>query len=480
MQAAVPVRQQENYLREILFICFAQKKLIINIFLLIFSVVVAVAFLYPPVYTAHTTLLVKGKRVERNPEVIAPTEERIQPISKSDLNSEMTTLTSESVLRDTILSLQKDSHIFNIAEEDLIEQKNISVMELINRDNSLSRALKKLKKSISVSNTPASNVLEVSIKWDSPQSAQAILDALLNNYFLYRNNVDKPEKIRDFYNQTVEDYQTAINEKHQQKMKLIKEINANDAHEEIISNLALKKDYQQQLTLLQRDKNDLQATVAHLKQQLNLKDVHTFPGIDNVSVRQQATLVQQTQAKFTELSKHYLPKSQVMKSARKELELNFAQLQNEVRSLLNYHQAKIDSLNKDIQYLQQQVDTLVQRNINLAQLDVELKKIQRDSELLEVAFANYYTLREEATMRDKTQSANLQTQVIILNPPWADRKPTFPDKRFLLPFGVFIAFLVALTAGFIREYFDHSFKRTDDSLRYLGIPCVLAVSEYHK
>ena len=57
----------ENYVREFFFIIFRQKLIIILTAAVVLVISILISFLYPPVYTATGNILVRGKKVEKNP-----------------------------------------------------------------------------------------------------------------------------------------------------------------------------------------------------------------------------------------------------------------------------------------------------------------------------------------------------------------------------------------------------------------------------
>lgn len=487
-------QSEENFLREILFVVFAQKRLIIDTAVVIFMLVLAVAFLSPQKYNGQAALMVKGKRVERNPEMIEQIRERSLPITREDLNSELQILSSSAVLKRTVLEAGKKHGLFGLkalATQNLEnnpdndpDQNQDDTSQLQNPR--ITKAVNKLKSALDITVVPSSNVLEIKLRWRAPTEAKQLLDILIAQYFNYRNSVYKPQKVRNFYDQTVNDYQASIDEKHQQLVVVIDQIKATSAHKEIESNLTLKKEYGQQLGQLEQQRLSTAAQVDLLTQQLNngnknpnfdIKDIRLFANIENTSIRELAAKVQQNLSVHTDIAKDFLPASSKAKGATRKLTKSYDILIREVNAVWQQQQGELKAVTGSIAFLQQRINELDQRNLKLAKLQVELDKIDRDKDLLEQSFANYYKLREESYMFERTQNASLNTQVILLTPAWADPAAVFPNKRLLIPFGLIIALLVAFTAGFINEYFDDTIKRPDDSVKFIGVPSLLSFSD---
>lgn len=481
-------QNSENFLREILFIVFANKRLIIDTIALIFIAVLAVALLAPKKYTAQSTLLVKGKRVERNPEIVQQLQEKRQEITREDLNSEAEIIASVEVLKRTILALAKNDQVFDIplstngneAKDEAAEEKLIKTSS-------------KLASALSVTVVRSSQVLELGIIWGSPSEGEAILKELVNQYLSYRNAVYKPEQTKDFYDQTVAAYQSLIDVKSSEIAMVITKIKAPESSKEIESNLAVKKEYQLQLGILEKSRLALTSELKYLRKQLDMVDqvaqfnANRLPGhekktyqffsnIENQAIRDMANIVHLKLEEYTKISRNFVASSERAKSMKTELDKSYRTLVREVRALMEHQENELMAVRDSIRFLQSKVDEIDVRNGALAQYQMQLEKLEREKRLLEKTYENYYRLKEESLMFERIQSASLNTQIIVLTPAWASSSATFPNKRLLIPFGLVIAVLVALTVAFINEYFDDSIKRASDSERYLGLPTISALS----
>lgn len=480
--------KSENFIREVLFIIFANKRLIIDSIALIFIAVLAVAFLAPKKYTAQSTLLVKGKRVERNPEIVQQLQEKKQEITREDLNSEAEIIGSVEVLKRTILALAKNDQVFDIPlTPDGADTKDKAAEEKLIKTSS------KLASALSVTVVRSSQVLELGIVWGSPSEGKTILKELVNQYLSYRNAVYKPEETKSFYDQTVMSYQSLIDVKSSEIAMVVAKIKAPESLKEIESNLAVKKDYQLQLSILEKSRLALNADLKYMQKQLNVVDdiaklnsnrlpgnekkaYQFFSNIKNQAIRDIANVVHLKLEEYTKISRNFVASSERAKSMKAELDKSYRTLVREVRALMEHQENELAAVRDSIRFLQDRITELDTRNGDLAQYQLQLEKLQREKRLLEKSFENYYRLKEESLMFERIQSASLNTQIIVLTPAWASNSATFPNKRLLIPFGLVIAVLVALTVAFINEYFDDSIKRVNDSERYLGLPTISALS----
>ena len=98
----------ENYKRELISIFFAQRWLIFLVTLIVFVGAILVSFCWPATYSASVSILVRGKKAEKNPGSLDK-EGRIHPfpLKKEDLYSEIEILTSPDVIERAIRYLQE-------------------------------------------------------------------------------------------------------------------------------------------------------------------------------------------------------------------------------------------------------------------------------------------------------------------------------------------------------------------------------------
>lgn len=468
----------ENILREILFIFFANKRAVIDTIVLIFVVVLAVAFLSPREYTANAALMVKSKRVERNPAIVQQLQDKIQSISREDLNSEAEIIGSIEVLKATILRLSKTTDIFSLS---LDLESGLPIDEY--NDDKLTNLVKKVSKKLDVSIVRTSQILDLTYTWDSPKNAELILDTIIEEYLTYRNAVYQPEKAKGFYNDTLQSYRDLLDENSKRIIQLTEKIKAPNANAEIESNLAVSEGFQLHLGTLEQQRQNLKADLDYLEKQLERieqagNDHYIFfSNIDNQSIREMANSVRLKLHEYRHISSTFLETSNRAKSTKEEVDKSYKNFIQEVHSLVEHKTNQFQAVEENIKHLESRIKELDTRNINLAQYQIELEELIAKKSLLEESFNNYYRLHEESKMQERTRNAALDTHIVLLTHTWASKTPTFPNKRLLIPFGFVISVLLGLTVAFVNEYFDNTFKRPVDVEYHLDLPMVISLSD---
>jgi len=160
-------------LRGFLEIGFRQRRVIINSFLGIFSVVVLLAFLLPKQYEAQMKILVRHERAESvvSPERESPVQWRTE-VSEEELQSEAELIKSRDLLTKVVVAC---------------DLQNLGLSSFWNKtrgkdDQRVSRAVLALEKNLTVQPIKLTNLISVSYKSRDPQLAARVLNSLASLY----------------------------------------------------------------------------------------------------------------------------------------------------------------------------------------------------------------------------------------------------------------------------------------------------------
>ena len=52
---------------------------------------------------------------------------------------------------------------------------------------------------------------------------------------------------------------------------------------------------------------------------------------------------------------------------------------------------------------------------------------------------------------------------------------SFPGMEVIIPLGILIGFITGLSLGFLREFFDHTFKKPSDVENFIGLPVIFSI-----
>ncbi|MBY6187957.1 hypothetical protein KUV89_15165 [Marinobacter hydrocarbonoclasticus] len=450
----------ENPLRELVTILFMQKALIQRVAVLVFLMVLAVLLFWPSVYQIDSSVLLKAKQVERTPEMLEETMLRVNPVNEDDLNSEVAIITSQAVLRRAV--------------ERLVEQ---GLWDAPEDESDLVKATRSLEAKLSTKVVPSSKVIRISMAWSDPDEGSQVLSAVINSYLSYRTTVFEPDTLRDLFTQQTEDYSNQLNQRRAEKMALIESHQAASPSLEIEQNLTLLRELKLQHNQLDQQAQSLTHRQEKLAQALDEQALHYFSFIDNVTVQKLTTEIQGLVSRQTELSQVYLPDSPPAQALAHQIDQTYRILREEIRTLQEELADQADLLRSELNALNQKMLMLNQRNVELQQVKLQLERLDQEIKLLGYSYETFYKRREQADIQSRFSDEHLNAQVVVLVQPEAQLEPLFPRWKTMLPIGLIVALITGVCIGFINEFFDHSFKRAEDSQRHLGLPTLLSLPQ---
>ena len=83
--------------------------------------------------------------------------------------------------------------------------------------------------------------------------------------------------------------------------------------------------------------------------------------------------------------------------------------------------------------------------------------------------------RKEREESVAVTAKNIPSNVSILSEAFPSDGPVFPKKQIVIPLGLLIGFITGLSFAFIREYFDHTFKKPSDVQTYVDLPVIFSI-----
>lgn len=490
--------QDKNYIREIAFILFSQKKIAMVGALLVLVATIAIAYLAPPKYEAVATFLLKSKKIATDPGALEKTQLRPMPITKADIYSEIEIITSEKVILKTAEML-----LPNGLDRMLWLPANTSEKML------LSTFRRKMESRLKMTVLPGSNVIEARLQWTDHRAAKKILNILIENYLAYRQRIFNPQGKGKFFADQVENYQKSLAEKNVKLLAITKNLNTPDIQLEIEQNFKLGATLMEQLRSLEVEENSIKTYIRQIKSQLALKKISYFGFIENDTVRQlgsqlQKLIIKRQQGK--QQAKAFLPPrggregdaastlNDLARSAdykekaaqliamrsrflNEQIEQLNKNLRSEVRAILNANRTKHATISKRIEKFKRQISGLKSKNIELKQAEIQVNRLKREIDLLAQSYNTFYLRREETRTNQAEGNVELLAHVVVLQNASAERKPVFPNKMKLFPLGIVAALLTAVSLGFLAHFFDHTIKRPEDIEEELGVPVLFSIND---
>ncbi|WP_158089308.1 GumC family protein [Magnetofaba australis] len=457
----------ENFLKELVFTMFAQKRVLVSVASLLFVVFVAYAFLSQPVYRAEGSFLVKSKRAQHSPDSLEEAQLRVQPVQKEDLFSEAQILTSDDVALKTVKKL--------VAEKKLVIPELPGAEPGADLESVFAEAV---RASLSTEVAETSNVLMISMTWGDAKQAQLILDTLMWTYLAHRHEILNPAGQKSFFDNQVDNYLTNLKDKQQELLGLVTEKVAPDPQREIEQNLLLRQQLQSSLVAAERQLIETERSIELLDKALASDRVQLFSFIDNPVIQGYGNKLQDLLIQQTAVRKTFVDGSKPTISIARQIDDAYQALKHEVSAYRGSVEARADTLTQEIDVLTQKIRETDARNVDLRRTQVAMEQVNREAKLLEYTFETFYQRREQSDIQGAEGAKGLYSQVVILGRAQALDKPVKPKKKLIVVGGFLLACMTGFFFAVIKENFDHSFKRPEDVDAYVGAPMIFSLNDF--
>jgi uncharacterized protein involved in exopolysaccharide biosynthesis len=444
--------QTENYKRELIFIFFAQKKVIIWTTLFIFLCSILIAFFWPPTYSSTGTILIRGKKVVNNPESLQQIGLRNLPVSEEDLFSEVEILMSNDTVQMAIDALKEKAIL---GDEDVMDIKANFQTEVV----------------------PTSNVIKTTYNSKEQEKAVKVLDALMENYILYRTKVYRADEANVFFNEMSNKFRSGLENKEDEMQSFIDKNRVANPELEIEYNIRLKKDLELELSILRSEYIDKKMLVNHLESTIHLRDLQYFSFLENEQIKELSLQLMEISVERAAVMKTYLEGSERAKDMDRQVDDIFLKLKGEAVAIKEDQVNRMHIIGQKIKNMEGQISAITRKNVELHKWQIDLNRISRETALLQHSYETLSTKREEARIEIEGNKSNFNTSVSVLSSAFPSDGPVFPVKGIVIPLGLFVGYICGCCLGFLREYFDHTFKKPSDVVTYAGLPVIFSVPE---
>lgn len=471
--------QTEDVKREILNIVFAQEKLIITTTVIIFGLSVLIALFWPSTYSSTASILVREKSVEKNQAALEEIREQINrfELSKEDLSSEVETLTSFEVIERTYKHLEADGFYGDRQDNGFLRSLSKIVMfwRSVDPQDDAYKEIYKIKSKLRTNIVPASNVIEITLLDRDQDRAVKILNALLDQYIIYRADVYNPAKEKFFVDNT-ERFRDGMELKTMELNDVVNKNRISDPEKEMVNNLALKIELEQQLNQLANEKTDKKLIVDNLAVLLKNDTFQSFSFPGNSTLETMGLKLQELYLEKGNLLRKYHPKSDNVALLEKQIKSTYSKFKAEVMIQQWLAKKELDSIQAKISRIKNQIDSINMLNVTLHKQLMDMNRIQKELNLYQDSYEAFYKRTEETKLYDTSGGA--LSPVSIISRAFPSDGPVFPKRKLVVAMGLLIGFLMGCSLGFAQEYFDHTFKHPDDVKRITQLPVIFSIKRW--
>lgn len=420
MDGPAQPHQPENYKREIAFILFRRSRLILLTALAIFGAAIAIAAWWPPTYGAYGSVLLKSRKIDRDPTVLENTELRSGPVTDNDLYSDLSIITSDELYGHVIETLER--------------RGETAALALLHEEPG--KRVAALRSSVEARVVPTTTLIEVTLTGSDRQAAVTVLQALFDTYLSFRDRIYTPGSAAEALAEKVRRMQQDIAQRNQRVADFLKDNGLSDAEGQIASNLVVRRDLVVSQQTLDRTIEELRGEIAYLRELLSSRDPQMLAAV-------------------------HLPGNVVLNGRA------------EIASYLRQDEARLQAARDSRLATVGRIDRIDRDNEGLRRNQLTYDTMLQETAVLQRSYQTLLTRLAEATMESQGDAPN--PYVAMLVSPRAFEDKLFPRPMLVLPVGLIAGVMLGVALAFVKETLDHTFARPEDVRQVLGIPVILSI-----
>ncbi len=448
----------EDWKKELCEMVFAQSRLIVWTTVVVVAMAILIAAFWPPTYAASGSVLIRTAKPQNSPGTLEQTDLRNFPVSKEDLASELEILSSPDLIQQTVLAMRGKGRDRSVKTDKVIMDE-----------------VARIKNGLKTEVILASHVIRVTLMDRDAHRAETTLDALLEQYMIYRVKVFHPSDQQLFFSNQASLYKARLEKIEDQLSAKAKEASIALVDREMVNNVDMKKDRMAQISVLRDEYLQKEKSVASFKQAVEQGDVQFFSFLENRSINDLGAQLMVSSVERSKILREFQPGSEKVKAIDEQIAQLYKSLRFEAARLLDLRVAELQALNNRINQLEATVKTIGERNIDLQRQSTEIQRISREAALMQYSYETFSKRAEEAQINDTIANSRLSGDISILSHAAFSAECVFPKVLWIVLLGLIAGLVTGCSIGLLAEFFDHTFKRPSDVTRYAELPVVCSI-----
>lgn len=492
-------------LRDVLFVLFRRKRLILGFFATVVGVVTVGSFLIPPTYEATALILVNRARADVP---VAPSDDSypvIEQVTEEALNTEIQILASRTVIEGALKSIGVDE---TWRDDGLVTRLRTWLKAVQGREplSVLDEAVLTVMKKLEVRPVRKSRVVSVSFRGKDPEMTARLVREITDKYLERRTRVLQSPQTVVFFEQEMDEAARHLRQTENEIEAFLSEndmtmMRANGGRDPLAAQkeLELKRlgELQSQLTVTNAALREAEETVDALRSRLaaepdRLESANRFnldPAVEEIErslVILQLRRDSLTQS-FTEENAQVRDIDTQIRLAEERLNQARGRVENvnrtepnpvhqEIKAELVRAQASLHGIRAKTSSLQREISAHRANLTSVNEKAFVIDRLNRERETAEEAYLLYRKKFEEAEISaamDRQQIVNASVAQAAEVP----LVPVSPRKTLALFLALVMGSVGGVALAFTAELFDNRFARPEDVERHLGIPVLASVGE---
>lgn len=460
---------------DIIDIVIRRRWLIIIPFCLSMLTGIYLAFSIPRIYSSETLILVEPQRVPTN---------YVQSIVSTDIDSRISTIKQQVMSR---TNLEKIINQFNLFSEP--KYKNMYIEDKIENIG------KRITLKVTRANQGA-DAFSIAFKGKDPEKVMRIANTLAT--FFIDENIKAREAQAVGTSEFIDNERYIMEEKLkyvEKNMKEYREKYMGELPEQLETNLRILDRLQEQLTAKQEELRDSKNRLALLENQASegsrLSNHATRVSADGQIVfdSEEPLTPEQAKARLAYLKTRYTERhpdiirlkkiiSDFDIKDKKDAQETSEELQYisvELRMQIEEVKTEIGTCMFDISKLMKQTSIYQKRVENTPKREQELMSLRRDYQNIQNAYDSLLNRKLEAEISVNMEKKQKGEQFRIIDTAGLPQKPVSPNMNILFLMVVVAGFGIGGGIIFLQEYFNTSFRSSEDIESYLGFSVMATV-----
>ena len=352
------------------------------------------------------------------------------------------------------------------------------------------QAIHALGSSMGIGSARSSSIATVSYESKSPEAAQKILSAFLDEFSRLQFEALKSKGTLEFFEKAVAQSDMKVRDHSEKLREAKKRVGAASLD-------GKRKLLEDELAAIRLEIVKTRASLAEsthkaasyseklidMPEKIVSQETNGIgnAGVENMRDRLYQLEISEAEAKSKLSPQH--PRMVALKKAREDSEKILGSTKdarthvmtsiNEVRQQLELsllsEQANLDSLSAKISTLGQQEQDCLNRIAEFGKEEIELTALQRDLQTADAAYHSHYSRLEQSRIGQELEEQQI-TNVNIYQPASLSLKPTSPKKPMVLGLGAIFGMFAAVSVALISHAADRTLKSREDIESVLQAP----------
>lgn len=504
-------KRMENYLHEFTRVFFSNSRLIKRIFLVFVALTLLLTIAMKQSFEVTAQVIVQSKKLSQTDSTssLSTETDKFIPTSLADMETESNILRSSGLSRQTVIELMEEGKLvavdsfFTKVVSKPFQKHIISPLKnyVINpvkeffgleidpeRDTTLDSLLAEAIDNLKVETLPGSNIILITYSTENPAQGAVYVDRLLKNYLKNRQDLQSNELPQVFYEQKKLHYQNRINDLEDTRLSILKAAKAAAPSEEITFRLNAINTEEHSLSAYHDRVLESEHWLNYLKDSLQeakkLETTnYTFPftfrqtigntAYEDREIRDIGEKLTAQISRYNSSALSYTPTSLPMQEQRKQLDTTYRLFLKLIENRIAERANELEILKLTVSNKEARIEEYKDRVKSLQLIESQLRQLDTEINALHTAFFAYTQRYEESS--DQGIFDGALSNARVLSAPYEPTEAAFPKPKVIIPLGIITALLLSVSLGYIKEFFDHSFKLPAQIPEHLDLPVLLVI-----